>query len=250
MVKTMSSCTTLSDFDYDATTTIVLLPGLDGTGRLLAEFSNLLARHVPVLTLSYPTQNILDYDGLLDFIRPQLPQGDYIVVGESFSGPLALRLAQENPEGLKGVVLGASFARLDIPAKSVLGAFARRISPRWLPTSLLVPFLMGRHATVEWRERLKQVLATVSADVLGARLQTTLDVDLAEQGSIAIGLPVLYLQATEDRLMPKSAAQSVAKIAPHLVTKKIAAPHFLFQFAASDCAAAILNFKKALSSRQ
>ena len=41
--------------------------------------------------------------------------GDFVVVGESFSGSLALMLATRRPVGLRGVVLCASFVRFPLP---------------------------------------------------------------------------------------------------------------------------------------
>jgi pimeloyl-[acyl-carrier protein] methyl ester esterase len=224
--------------------TVVLLPGLDGTGRLLSEFATALGANFRVKIICYPTHKALDYDGLMELIRAQLPHNDdYVVVGESFSGPLALRLAQEEPVGLKGVVLGASFARLDLPAKPMLSCLAKVISPRMITISMLIPFLLGGSATPELRESLAQVLANVAPQVLSLRVRAALEVDLLKNHR-KVQRPVLYLQATLDRLIPKSAALYLADIASNLRIHEIVAPHFLFQVAPDESAAAIHNFRQ------
>lgn len=223
--------------------TAVLLPGLDGTGLLLSDFAKLLETHFSVKVVRYPTHQPFDYDDLMGLVRRQLPTGDYIVIGESFSGPLALRLAQEEPAGLKGVVLGASFARLDLPAKPVLSYLANLISPHLVPTSMLTHFLLGRSATPELRKHLKQVLAIVDPLVLSIRARAALKVDY-----LGSPQPVLYLRANADRLVPKSAAQHLSKIVPDLRIHDIAAPHFLFQVAPYECAAAINDFRQQINT--
>jgi pimeloyl-ACP methyl ester carboxylesterase len=227
--------------------TAVLLPGLDGTGLLLSDFTKLLETHFSVKVVRYPTHQPFDYDDLMGLVRRQLPTGDYIVIGESFSGPLALRLAQEEPAGLKGVVLGASFARLDLPAKPVLSYLANLISPHLVPTSMLTHFLLGRSATPELRKHLKQALAIVDPLVLSIRARAALKVDYLGSPQTVLQ-PVLYLRANADRLVPKSAAQHLSKIVPDLRIHDIAAPHFLFQVAPYECAAAINDFRQQINT--
>jgi len=228
--------------------TLVLLPGLDGTGQLFEELSRTLEGQFRVLTLSYPTQQPMDYDGLLPFVRASLPDDDYIIIAESFSGPIALQIAQDKLPGLKGVVLGASFARLDITAKWILKILARILPPRLVPTWLLAPFLMGRYATPQLRHCLRQALAMVAPSVLGMRAQAALEVDLLQSGK-TIDVPVLCLRATQDLLVPKTAAEAISQIANDVTIREITAPHFIFQIAVSECAAAILQFERNISER-
>ncbi len=60
--------------------------------------------------MNYPTDKKLDYDDLLNLVIKMLPKEEpFILLGESFSGPLAIRVAVTIPLGLKAVVLCASF---------------------------------------------------------------------------------------------------------------------------------------------
>ena len=92
--------------------TVVLLPGMDGTGQLFAPFLAELPSSWRSQVVTYPTDSPLDYAELAPRVRAACPStGEFLVVAESFSGPLAILLAASNPPGLTGVVLVASFAR-------------------------------------------------------------------------------------------------------------------------------------------
>jgi len=230
----------------NAARTIVLLPGLDGTGLLFKDFKATLERFYAVRSISYPVDVPLSYDELLPLVRARLPTGDFIVVGESFSGPLALRLAVDAPSGLKGVVLGASFARLDLPLKSVMSRLVKFVPAHRIPIHVLAFFLLGRWTTPDRRLELAAALSRVSSDVLTARARATLNVDLVKDAR-RLAVPLLYLRASADRLIPSSAARSLAGIAPAMTVQEITAPHFLFQTAPEACADAIRHFGDAIT---
>lgn len=227
--------------ETDQRPTALILPGLDGTGQLLGDFASALELRFKPIILRYPTDVALGYDQLFGLIEANKPEGDYLVIGESFSGPLALRHAFTRPAGLKAVVLGASFARLDLPAKPLVKMLARTVSPRLLPAAFLHPLLLGRWSTPRLRQLLKSALASVNADVLAGRAQAALDVDLTS-AMPSTGLPLLYLRAMRDRLMPKTAVQSVSICAVDMTIEDVLAPHFIFQTAPEHCAARIAAF--------
>ena len=83
---------------------LVLLPGLDGTGALFRRFARALPEGLTSQAVHYPAHDPADYDDLLPRVRLQLPQAPFVLLGESFSGPLAIRLAAERQ------VLGAQAA--------------------------------------------------------------------------------------------------------------------------------------------
>ena len=89
---------------------LLLLPGLDGTGVLFRPLLKSLPDWLEPVVIPYPTQQVLGYDDLLSTIRQALPLDEpFLLLGESFGGPLALRLAASKPPGLKGVILCGSF---------------------------------------------------------------------------------------------------------------------------------------------
>ena len=53
--------------------TLVLLPGMDGTGDLFAPFVNAVENRFLVQVVRYPTDRVLDYEGLFALVRSGLP---------------------------------------------------------------------------------------------------------------------------------------------------------------------------------
>ncbi|MEJ7807867.1 MAG: hypothetical protein WKG03_18345 [Telluria sp.] len=125
--------------------TLVLLPGMDGTGDLFADFVRALGDAVVSLVVSYPAGEALDYAGLTEFARARLPRDrPFVLLGESFSGPVAIALAASRPPGLMALILSCTFARNPTPVfsvfKHVLGALP--VSPAF--TNLVAPFMLAR----------------------------------------------------------------------------------------------------------
>ncbi|MEP7452449.1 hypothetical protein [Phyllobacterium sp. SB3] len=226
---------------------IVILPGLDGTGRLLVEFAEHLRSHFTVDVIAYPVDKPKTYDELMSYVQERLPRDEYILIGESFSGPLAIRLASQNFPSLKAVVLGASFARLDFPVKGLMDKLVEWAPRQLIPFAVLNFLLMGGRATEELRQGVKEVLKGVQPEVLKIRAKEALNVDLI-QSQFEVEQPVLYLQALADRLIPSSAAKHIGRIAPQTVVHGIDAPHFLFQMEPLACAKAIIEFDISLSN--
>src|SRR4051812_12633896 len=101
--------------------TLVLLPGMDGTGLMFAPFIAALGPDVDCRVVAYPTDRALDYAEHEAIARAALP-GDapYVILGESFSGPIAIRIAASAPANLMGLVLCCSFARSPQPLLACL----------------------------------------------------------------------------------------------------------------------------------
>ena len=107
-------------------TRLVLLPGMDGTGELFAPFIAALDGW-PTTVISYPPDREMEYAGHEAHARARLPlDGDYVLLAESFSGPVGIALAASRPRGLRGLILCASFAVNPLPRlafmKPIVGA--------------------------------------------------------------------------------------------------------------------------------
>jgi len=226
-------------------TTLIVLPGLDGTGTLHAEFvDHVGAVFDSVRVLAYPTDAFLDYPALERLVRDALPKSDaFVLLGESFSGPVALSIAAAPPSNMIGLVLSTTFSRSPVPLSSPLAALMRFAPVRHVPTGLLSPLLLGRWQTPALRRALKRALSTVSLDVLRRRASAAMRIDVTPVlGRIQV--PVLSLQARQDRLLAASAAQVLASAIPHLQARSIDGPHLLLQAAPRACAQSIANFMK------
>lgn len=219
--------------------TLVLLPGMDGTGDLFAPLLAALEGRLPVQVLRYPPDRPAGYQELTDFARAALPSDrPFVLLGESFSGPIAVTLASEAPPNLRGLVLCCSFVRNPVPWLAWLAPFARWLPVRAAPTRLIAWFLLGRYSTRQWREALGLALAKVSAATMRARTRAVLTVD-STAALRRTNVPLLYLRAAEDRVVPVSASREVMRTATVVV---IAGPHFLLQVAPAEAAKAIEAF--------
>jgi hypothetical protein len=77
---------------------LVLLPGLDGTGDLFDDFVAALPQGIAVRVGRYPTQQSLKYPQLAARIKELTADlSEFAIVAESFSSPLAIVYADENP---------------------------------------------------------------------------------------------------------------------------------------------------------
>ena len=107
-------------------TTLVLLPGMDGTGALFAPLLHELSPAIRPLVVTYPPNERLGYAELAERVETQLPAADdYVLLGESFSGPVATLLAGRHPPGLRGLILACSFVRSPHPSLAPFRRLAR-----------------------------------------------------------------------------------------------------------------------------
>jgi hypothetical protein len=73
-------------------TRIMLLPGLDGTGRLFKPFIKAAPPHLSPIPVALPP-DLLSYGELANRIAATLPNDRFVLIAESYSGPLALAIA-------------------------------------------------------------------------------------------------------------------------------------------------------------
>ena len=223
---------------------LVLLPGLDGTGDLFRPFLSAVGSAVPSTVVRYSSPEVSSYAECRAVAEAQLPDSEpYILVGESFSGPIAVSIAATNPPGLRGLVLVGSFVETPRLLLRWLSAFIDVLpthnGPSWQTDFLL----LSRWATPELRQGIADAMAKVSQAAVRARLREIAHVDVSAELS-KIQTTILYLRATHDRLVPRSSADRVVSLAPRATMLEIDAPHMLLQCAPADCAAAILKFAR------
>lgn len=221
---------------------LVLLPGLDGTGHLFADFVAALAPEVDVIVAHYPTDKPLGYAELEPIARTFLPlDQDYFLLGESFSGPLAIMIAAMSPPRLRGLILCCSFVRNPLPLLAGLRSFLKAFPVTLAPIALLSYFLMGRFSTAALRMALKNALEQIDSNVLRQRARAVLSVDVSDF-LILIKVPALYLRATEDHVVPATSSELVAALATQAQIIDFVAPHFLLQVVPTEAAAVVANF--------
>jgi pimeloyl-ACP methyl ester carboxylesterase len=227
-------------------TALILLPGLDGTGDLFAPLLGELSKDLQPIIVRYPAREPLGYSRLRQLVLETLPSnGTFVILGESFSGPVAISVAAHAPERCRGVLLCASFVSSPVPLAKVLSALVGVAPIRWAARTLWPRRLMGRFASADVRSLMFAALDAVSDEVLRTRIREVLSVDVSSELA-GLDLPTLYLQATEDAAMPKAAAVKFARLARRGRVEAVVGPHFLLQCSPAAAARAIESFVRGL----
>src|SRR6202789_2773116 len=224
------------------TPALVLLPGLDGTGKLFAEFLKALDLSVSAQVVAYPPDIPLGYDELEALVRAALPaRGRFVLLGESFSGPLAIRIAAHPPPGIVGLILCVTFASNPYPHLAWARGLAALLPLKSLPRWLRAPLMWGSASPSKAPRQSERAMAGVDAAVIRRRIAALLSVD--ETAALAkISVPTLVLCATGDRVISKAASMRLMHGIRHAQRLDIDGPHLLLKTRPKECAAAVLNF--------
>ncbi len=208
----------------------ILLPGLDGSGRLFAPLLAAGPRAFVPEPVSFPPDRPLGYGELAALVRPRLPRGRFVLLAESFSGPLAVRLAAERPRGLAALVLAATFLHrpLDALLHPVRGLVGARLFGVPMPALLVRHFMAGPDAPAPVVAEVQRAVAAVRADVLAHRAGEALRVD-ARDALAGVEVPILFLAPTRDRLIRRDAYEDVLALRPDAEVAPIEAPHMVLQ---------------------
>jgi len=177
---------------------VVLLPGLDGTGKLFAEFVQHLRPNVDPVIISYPKDQPLGYDELEALVLAALPQDrPFVLLGESFSGPIAIRIGARSPAGLVAVILCGTFAKNPFPWLGWARPLAAYLPLKSLPRWVRAPLMWGSASPQRAPAQMERAIAGVSPAVIRHRIAALLSVDeSAALGAIhTSGLPTLISRA-------------------------------------------------------
>jgi pimeloyl-ACP methyl ester carboxylesterase len=224
--------------------TLVLLPGMDGTGELFTDFVNATPEAFKTATVRYPTDRCLSYSELADIVRASCPvSGPFVLVAESFSTPLAIQCAAAKPVNLAAPVLCAGFASSPLRGwRQCLGSlFAPTFFRIPLPRFVAKRWLAGLDAPPALLTALRAAISSVQPRVLASRARAVLACDAsAELGHVAV--PILYLQAKQDCLVGASCLEEIRRIKPQVTVAAFEGPHLLLQRDPKGTAEVIAEF--------
>lgn len=177
---------------------LVLLPGMDGTGILFRPLLDALPSHFSPRVIPFPDDQTLTYEDLFSYVRARLPDSPFVLLGESFSGPLSIRIARSRPD-CQGLILAVTFLRRPV-----------RIVPPWLAGAAQTPFFRnagrgigrmfltsGRPVSPDIATLLAEVRRRAVARTLACRARCALRVDVRDEFR-NLEIPVLALQARWD----------------------------------------------------
>lgn len=218
----------------------LLLPGMDGTGRLFARLHPLLDPALGARVVSFPTDRTLGYGDLLAEL--EVPSGPFAIVAESFSGPLGILLASKHPNQVRGLVLVATFARNPTTLLARMGAALGPRLFRARPPDLALRWaLLGMDATDADVSDVRAAIESVDPAVLAHRLREHVRVDVTQEFRSS-SVPTLYLAGRRDRLVGTRVMRELQRLRPDLKTRVLDAPHLVLQRAPAEAAATINEF--------
>ena len=222
---------------------LMLLPGLDGTGELFKPLLSCFPEWIKTIVVSYPRDRFCSYGELKSIITDSLPKGDpFFILGESFSGPLAIRVSRDKPDGLRGAILCATFVR---------NPFI--LIPPWLkilsvtPIYMLWPLLLkirALYAGEKYREIADlgiNAVKTVDPNVIAKRVKEILSVNV-ENDLRSCDIPILYIMGSRDHLIKRHNFRRIQKIRNDIRLAEIDTLHFVLQLEPRKSADILMEF--------
>lgn len=188
--------------------TVVLVPGLDGTGKLFYRQAPLLARSYRVATYALRDdaksmgELVDDLAGVIDDAAPADRRA--IVVGESFGGALALSFALAEPARVAGLVILNSFPFFAPKLRLLAAIYGLKILP-WgamqLSRRLTAFRLHSPHTHRPEIKRFIKLTASATRDGYIGRLQLLRRYDIRHRLHL-LRPATLFLASDRDRLVP------------------------------------------------
>ncbi|MGD0737116.1 MAG: alpha/beta hydrolase [Terracidiphilus sp.] len=228
---------------------LILLPGMHGSGELFAAFMHMIPKPKHIQALHYPNDATWTHEQLLLDVKAFVPESEpYFLLAESFSTPLAIQFAATRPANLNGLILCAGFA--SSPIKGWRRLFARVFAPIsfrvGIPNSAM-NLLAGPNAPDALVAALRKAISAVQPSVLASRARIVLACDATAELS-QVNVPILYLLAKQDRVVPVSCLDEILRIRPDVKLVAIDAPHLLMQREPQQAAAAVAEFIQRIES--
>ncbi len=215
---------------------LLLLPGMEGSGKLFDPFVRALNPSFQPQVVGYPTNIDQSYENLLT--RIPIPEEEFAVLGESFSGPLAIRIAATHASRVRALILVGSF----VCNPSRMPRLAGPLISQWLfapQLQRLALWLSG--AGSEARQQILDAMATVPAEAMVARTRAVLSVN-ARADLRRVVTPILYLRGKSDLVVTTRSLREVQAIARATRVIELESNHFVLQQRPAEAALAIHAF--------
>lgn len=217
---------------------------MDGTRHLCGPIRDALqARGFDVVVVEYATDGPCDYVAALQQATAALDalDGPAHVLGWSFSGPVALRLATARPDRVRSVTLVATFVTAPLRWLLPLGVVLLPPIVGALRTLRRLPIWLGRPSDDPLRRDKAAIWARVSARTLTRRIRAIRRVD-ARDDLRAVRQPLLYLASSNDRVVPPSNLTTIRHLRPDITVTTIEGDHFALYHHPEAGAQAITTF--------
>jgi pimeloyl-[acyl-carrier protein] methyl ester esterase len=211
----------------DERVVVICLPGMDGTGGLFAAFAKAAPEWAQVVAVYYSTDKKLGYDALVQWAKEYVPADrDYLVIAESFSGPVGIGMCQGKPQRCLGLVLVNTF--VTPPGGGAMG---------YVPWNLIFAMpviesaaklvLMAGPSETPVKE-LTWVISGVKTEVMAYRAGLIAELD-ARDALARVQVPVMVLRGLDDHVVGLAKAQEIKECKGDAQLREIPGPHLLLQ---------------------
>lgn len=203
----------------------IFLPGMDGTGQLQQAQAQRLGTIYDVRCLAIPTDDESSWETLtakiLRLIAAEFPTPRHgiVLLGESFGGCLALKLAQRSPHLFRQLILVNPASALE---HTPLIRWGSSLS-QWIPEALyplscmgLLPFLSALdRISPDQRQALLTAMQSVRQRSALWRLNLLQQLQISDADLRRIAIPTLIVASGGDRLLPSvTEAQRLQRLLP------------------------------------
>jgi pimeloyl-[acyl-carrier protein] methyl ester esterase len=211
----------------------LLLPGLDGTGKLFSRFVRMRPSSFSCEVLAYD-DGLAKLDEYINVVKARLSvDAKTILIAESFSGPIATYVASRYPEQVAGIVFSASFVKPPHPLLLNIASVMPAPAFGAMRATLVKQFCVNSVYEKNVIDEANVVVGELESAVIKRRLM--LLASLAKLAHAQIDIPVLSLRATQDRLITQTAISSIANTFLKTISIDVKAPHFLLQTCPEEC---------------
>lgn len=187
---------------------VVLVPGLDGTGRLFYRQRPLLMRSRRVATYALRDSTsemstlVSDLAGVIETVAPDDKRA--VIIGESFGGTLAMSLALARPDRVSALVVLNSFAHFTPQFRLHLALWGLRALPWGMMPLVRRATAFRMHSAHTHADEIRQFMrltTSVSREGYLNRLRALTRYDIRDRLH-DLRMPTLFLAAELDHLVP------------------------------------------------
>jgi len=220
---------------------VILLPGMDGTGILFEPLLKMLPRDIDAQIIDYPCNKEKGYKELTDYVKEKLPYNEeFVLVAESFSGPIGYTIASDPPENLKAVVFVSTFISAPNRFIGVLSKLPLTLFLKLpLPSLFIKAAILGKDVESHTIKLFRESLKKVSSRMLAFRIREMAKLQCGVKKILA---PCAYIVAKHDKLVSSRHIDEFKKVAPGIEIVKIPGPHFILQTNPQDCAKVVEKY--------
>lgn len=221
--------------------TLVLMPGLEGSGKLFAPVIPWLDSHFDLRVITYP--DLDSFQEYIDYTQNQLPaEPGYSLLAESFSGPVAMALLAQLPGQIGPSVLCATFARSPL---ATLTQMSNQVPRQMFSIGALGEYCLDYGAELDEDASETQPLPLniteqLDGAVLKHRIAAMSRIDVSALLP-QIEVPILLLHGQRDRVVSEQETQLIEQYLPDVKRVDLDAAHLLLQTRPQQCAELIIR---------